>query len=355
MRVRAADYDAGLFSSCAGRVVVSETMVRMVEGFLDDDSRMPGGFNVSSGGCVQERDEVAWMRDVVLPVAFAKHRRRADGVVTMLELGAFRGSYSLKFVDAAVAEGLVPRMTLVEPDAANLECGKDNFAANGHCDGDDRVDVAWLNGMICGGGRAEGVRGNFVDVPGAAAASPCVDVASILRSREIDTLDLLHMDIQGSELGALRLTPLDRVHQVIVATHSDALHAQCLEILETTGLVVVRQIPPECGAFGWCHDGYLHAVWPAPGRALRSTRINLPCDFHGTTVLRLDWCEYHVSIDLRGLDLESSQALSALFHQEFLDLCVNHGLDNGILTVQVCVAEINRIFLEFMSGACDTR
>lgn len=219
---------------------IPDNLVRMWTGPLVDARRTPGSHSVRSGSYVNERDEEAWFHEVVAPVALS-HRRRLGGRATMLELGAFWSYYSLIFVGHARASGIEPSLTLVEPTPWKRDTGRGNFAANEYCD----VDVIWTAAAIC-------APGNTVFVDDYDNVVNCTTVDDLMRWRD---LDVLHADIQGAELDMLAQAPLDRVHQIVLATHSSTLHADCRRVIADAGFVLARDIP--CDDIT---DGYIHAI-----------------------------------------------------------------------------------------------
>lgn len=140
----------------------------------------------------------------------------------MMELGAYWGFYSLWFLKERPAG----RAILVEPESENLKMGRDNFALNN-------------------------ARGEFVQAFVGAEAhtsavgqrTVCVD--ELMAQFKLDHLDLLHADIQGSELrmldGARRTIERGLVDYVFISTHSAELHAGCRERLIAQGFEIIAE------------------------------------------------------------------------------------------------------------------
>lgn len=137
--------------------------------------------------------------------------------ITMLELGAYWGHYSM-WMKSAFAQAQV---TLVEPDPVNLASGQHNFALNGY-------------------------EGQFIkDFVGKGHFSVDAHLQASTRS----TLTLLHADIQGFEVEMLRdagqsLTA-KAVDYVFVSTHSNPLHEACLGLLSDYGYCIEVSSDPD--------------------------------------------------------------------------------------------------------------
>lgn len=119
----------------------------------------------------------------------------------MLELGAYWAHYSMwlqkRFPDAV--------SYMVEPDPANLQCGRNNFALNG-------------------------CRGEFIS---AFVGTAAFHVDKFLAERKLAHLDVLHCDIQGRELemleGAKTTLASRSADYVFISTHSESLHDGVVE------------------------------------------------------------------------------------------------------------------------------
>lgn len=228
------------------------------------------GFPLSAGRYSSEAEEESWFINVIVPMACARaHGRHHDsplaprGQLTMIELGAFWAYYSLVAVKHAGRAGLDVSATMLEPSVHGGLVGRENFVANGFCTApstsgrvDAAVDARWVRAMICAP-KLERVRGyHSQGADSREEEPPCTTVAALMAARGIDELDILHIDIQGAELKALRSTPLDRVNHVVLGTHSPALHRESRELLRNAGFEIAREVAkPDAG---W-DDGYIHA------------------------------------------------------------------------------------------------
>lgn len=152
----------------------------------------------------------------------------------MVELGAFWAYYSLWF-RSAFPQG---HCFMYEPDAEHLATGQRNFARNGFT-GHFEIAAAGLDGNAT----------FFDETLNRTCAIATKSVSTICREREIDFLDLLHMDVQGVELSALkgteRLISEGKLRFVFVSTHHHLIsgdpltHQKCLHWLRDHGAHVL--------------------------------------------------------------------------------------------------------------------
>lgn len=159
---------------------------------------------------------------------------------SMIEAGAYWGFYSMWFCQ--VVQG--GRVWLIEPDPGNLEVGRRNFQLNGF-DGD--FTRAYV-------GKATGVHPD---------GTPLVDITTFAAEKGLDRLDILHADVQEAEMdllqGARSLIADFRIAYLFISTHSDALHRQCLEFLESLGYRILVSVPM---TESYSEDGVLVAHSP---------------------------------------------------------------------------------------------
>lgn len=150
----------------------------------------------------------------------------------MLELGAFWAHYSM-WLKQQRPEAEV---CMVEPEAHNLDSGRQNFARHGYS-------------------------GRFIQ---ASVGPNDFRVDAYLRASGWDKLDVLHADIQGAERAMLadaRQTLEGRgIDYVFLSTHSQALHQQCSDVLRDVGYVVV--VSSDFDHETTSYDGFLLAVNP---------------------------------------------------------------------------------------------
>ncbi len=144
--------------------------------------------------------------------AFAEILKRLHPESTMVELGAYWGFYSLWFSKEVSGA----KCHLVEPSFACLTSGRENFARN-------RLPATFTQAYV--GGEAGVARDGTAVI--------CVD--DFARQHGLERIHVLHSDIQGAEAamlrGAARLLSAREVDYVFISTHSNPLHAECIDLL----------------------------------------------------------------------------------------------------------------------------
>jgi len=169
----------------------------------------------------------------------------------MLELGAYWAYYSLWFQH--VIQGA--RNFMIEPQRDALECGMRNFQLNG-LRGD--FTRAFVGRVSSNGWQQDGV-------PGQNAEVGHVCVKDFARSKGLDSVGLLHADIQGSEYemlcGCGDLLDQKRIGFVFLSSHSLKLHYQCLRYLARKGYWIIAEHTPK---ESYSEDGLI-AASAAPG------------------------------------------------------------------------------------------
>jgi FkbM family methyltransferase len=156
----------------------------------------------------------------------------------VLELGSFWGYYSLW------AQRAIPRATclLVEPDPANLDVGRRNFALNG-------ATGRFLQAAM---GSPHGAVEPFAcESDGVTRDVERVTVDGLLKREGIERVDLLLCDVQGAELnmieGAAQALAAGRIRFLFVSTHHHSIsgdpliHRRCLELLRWRGAHVISE------------------------------------------------------------------------------------------------------------------
>ena len=148
---------------------------------------------------------------------------------TMVELGAYWSFYSMWFnrdIDQAVNY-------MVEPEVKNLEIGKANFKLN-NMKGDFTLSYVGNEGL---------------------------KIDDFVKEKEIDTIDILHSDIQGYELqmlqGAEQVIKQGRIKFIFVSTHSQELHYACLKFLKQHDYIIIASADFDHETF--CYDGIIVA------------------------------------------------------------------------------------------------
>jgi len=138
---------------------------------------------------------------------------------TMFELGAYWGFYSMWF--AREISGA--RCFLVEGDPANTEVGRENFERN-------KLSGTFYTAFL-----------GSDDLPENKPVPRC-SVDGLMCKYNLESLTMLHADIQGHELamleGASSTLASRKVAVLFISTHSDELHYKCKEFLESKGYLV---------------------------------------------------------------------------------------------------------------------
>jgi Methyltransferase FkbM domain len=197
-------------------------------------------------GCHEPQEEIVFAS--VLP--------RLRTGACMVECGAYWGFYSLWFArDVAQA-----RVWLIEPDEANLEIGKQNFAANA------------LTGIFTRG--VVGRKSRQTD-------PPQYSIDDFMQAQHLENIDLLHADIQGAELdmihGASQALSDGKIDFLFISTHGDDLHMDCICALRTYGYRIhVSLLPGESYSFDGLivanRTGLPNGSLPTPSRkSIRTT------------------------------------------------------------------------------------
>lgn len=181
-------------------------------------------------GCHEPQEEVVF--DSIV--------RSLPSRAVMIEAGAYWGFYSMWFCKVVTHA----RAYLIEPEEANFEIGKKNFAHN-NCQGE------FSRGYV---GAAPGMAPDGVHI---------LALDEFAAERGLDHVQVLHADVQGFELqmlmGCQRLLAGHNVDYFFISTHSMDLHHQCLEVLLQHGYRILVSIDMEETC---CVDGILVACSP---------------------------------------------------------------------------------------------
>lgn len=172
-------------------------------------------------------------------VVFAEVIQRTLPGSRMLECGAYWGFYSLWFTTAVQDS----KAWLIEPNIDNLALAKYNFKENGRSASFIQASIARM--------RSSGI-------------PPKTSIDAFLTEHSISRLEILHADIQGSEVDmlhgshhALRNRLID---YIFISTHGEDIHHECRALLRDAGYELPVSILPEQS---YSHDGLL--VCTAPG------------------------------------------------------------------------------------------
>jgi FkbM family methyltransferase len=191
-----------------------------------------------------------WMADIIdtlnghhepqEELAFARileRIERPDPVI--VELGCFWAYYSTWFLRS------FPGGTAVacEPDPEHLDVGRQTAAING-------VDIRFEQGAG-GSSDDEVLELASWNHPGVVHSVPVRTVPTLIDDHDLDRVDVLHLDIQGSELGVLEscrdLTGDGRIRFVVVSTHHHTIsgdpqtHQRCIDLVHELGGHVIAE------------------------------------------------------------------------------------------------------------------
>ena len=173
-------------------------------------------------------------------LAFARILERIDRPdPVIVELGCFWAYYSTWFLRS------FPDGTAVacEPDPEHLEVGRQTARING-------VDIRFE--QAAGGASDDDV----LDLPswnhpGTVHRVPVRTVPTLVEEHGLDRIDVLHLDIQGSELAVLEscrgLVEQERIRFVVVSTHHHTIsgdpltHQRCLDLVRSLGGHVIAE------------------------------------------------------------------------------------------------------------------
>jgi hypothetical protein len=187
----------------------------------------PGGNHIDSGAYDKE---ISLFETVLQNV-------KEKNTPTMIEIGSFWAWWSLMF-RTKYPQG---ENILVEMAKTQLLCGQKNFELNGH-------------GYIpyhAGIGKESSSQKGVTDL------GPEISVSQIIEDVNLKSIDVLHIDAQGSESFIIRsISPLlstGFILNIVVSTHSRDIHNEVLSILSENRYKIVHDIPK-------VHDdGYIYA------------------------------------------------------------------------------------------------
>ncbi len=183
---------------------------------------------------------------------------------TMIELGCFWAYYSLWFL----LQFPTGRAVAVEPDPDHLDVGRRNAELNG-------LPVEFA--QFAAGGRSNQRLALESEIhPGRVHDVAVRSVTDLMADFGLDSVDILHLDIQGAELEVLEscahLVAARRLRFVVVSTHhhviSDdpVLHRRVLDWLRSHGAHIICE---HSIAESFSGDGLVAASFWAEDRDLR--------------------------------------------------------------------------------------
>lgn len=160
-------------------------------------------------------------------------RKLSNQRVSMLELGAYWGHYSMWLLLYRPDSKVV----LIEPDSKNLDAGKYNFKENNF-------------------------KGTFIK---SFVGKDHFEVDEYFKTHNVDRLTILHSDIQGYEVemleGASRTLNHKKVDYLFVSTHSEDLHRAVEEQLQSFGYII--EVTSSFDRHTTSFDGFIFARNPS--------------------------------------------------------------------------------------------
>lgn len=172
-------------------------------------------------------------------VFFEVLKRLSKGSV-MIELGSWWAYYSLWFL----TEKAGSRAVCCEPELENLNLAKTNANLNNI----ESTRVQYYNSAA---GKDDGKVINFKLETGKTQKVPIRSVDSIVTEQKLNSVDILHMDIQGAELSALegaqKSIKEDKIRFIFISTHhysisgDPLLHQKCKDFIKNNGGHIVAE------------------------------------------------------------------------------------------------------------------
>jgi len=199
--------------------------------FLSGKNTHPG-----SGDIESHKKEHTYFLEVLDNI---KHKK-----AVMIEIGSFWAIWSLLF-RKRFPNG---KNILIELGKKRLDVGLENFKLN-------RFSSTSYHGGFCLN-ESNTLKNEVLD---SEEIGPELNFFDICREQDLDVIDLVHMDIQGSELLLLEsIKPIleeQKILNLVVATHSDEIHKKILEFLLEHKYII--KIKKKRGRLG--NDGYIYA------------------------------------------------------------------------------------------------
>lgn len=149
---------------------------------------------------------------------------------TMIELGSYWAFYTIWF-NKVIKNA---KNYCIEPELTYLNVGKQNCLLN------DVNNIDFTQGFI---------------------GSSHINLCNFVREKQIESIDILHSDIQGYELEMLQditeLLKQRKIKYLFISTHSDELHYKCSNLLQQNDYRIIASADFETETF--CCDGILVA------------------------------------------------------------------------------------------------
>jgi FkbM family methyltransferase len=154
---------------------------------------------------------------------------------TMIELGAYWSYYSMWFQKTVPAA----RNYMIEPTGRCLECGIKNFQLNGLRGDFTRAYI--------GRKSSDGWQNAALSTTSTEIGRVCIK--DFVQSKKIESIAILHSDIQGFEydmlIGCGDLIDRKKIEIFFLSSHSLKIHFQCLKYLAQRGYTILAHHTPK--------------------------------------------------------------------------------------------------------------
>jgi FkbM family methyltransferase len=194
---------------------------------------MHNGLKVSYGGYHGD-----WMAGIIHGLrghhepqeekAFHEILRYCRPKTCILELGTFWAYYSMWYLKAIP----LGRAYCLEPDPSSIGVGRENMRLNG-------LEASFVHACV---GDRYAAEAPFATESGESVLIPQHTVPSVMTHFGLDSLEVLHADVQGAELALLSTCPplfaAGKIRFLVISTHHSGIsgsvstHADCVALLK---------------------------------------------------------------------------------------------------------------------------
>lgn len=148
----------------------------------------------------------------------------------MVELGSFWAYYSMWFQQQIPGA----KSFMVEPNSSKLDIGKAHFKLN-------NFEGVFLRGFV---GSEPKLTSTFIDWDGKESQIEEITIDSLMQKQSIDSIDILHADVQGAEYdmlkGSINALSNNNIKYLFISTHGHQ-HRRCLRYLKKFGYRIIAQ------------------------------------------------------------------------------------------------------------------
>jgi FkbM family methyltransferase len=161
--------------------------------------------------------------------AFYEVLKEIPPKATMIELGSNWSYYSMWFNKKVES----PTNIMIEPTEEKIKAGKINFDIN-------NMKGKFAQAFV---GREPLKDANFVDWDGKSYTLNQTSVDNIRKEYNLDTVDIVHSDIQGAEydmlLGSLDSIEEQKINYFFISTHGQSIHEYCMRFLKNKNFYIL--------------------------------------------------------------------------------------------------------------------